>query len=109
MTLLYCDYDRKAAPHVVAWITTCCKRWNWPIEAIRYDKTRRGWHVIVGIRKAIPFPLVIAAQAIFGSDPKRESFNLMRAQELDGLPDYWQKRANVLYVAHHRGVKISHT
>ena len=46
-------------------------------EYIRTDRTRRGWHVIIPAPNLSPCEL-IAAQAILGSDPRRESLNLFR-------------------------------
>lgn len=105
MTLLYCDIDGPLPPKLLPWITQCCRVWGWPIEAVRYDKTRRGWHVVVGVRKRLDFPMVVAAQAIFGSDPKREMFNMMRANAKDVDP-FWLARRNVLYASHSRGITV---
>lgn len=57
----------------------------------------RGQHVYFQIKPAIPASAMVAVQAILGSDPKRETFNLMRALCLDGAPDFWRERWNVLY------------
>lgn len=111
MTLLYLDFDGPLPPKLLPWITQCCKLWRWPLEAVRYDRTKRGWHVIIGVRRRVPFAHVVAAQAIFGSDPKRESFNLMRSQAVRAgrVSSFWARRANVLYGQHSRAVKISNT
>jgi hypothetical protein len=103
---LYLDFDSKAAPTIVARITACCRLWQWPVEAIRFDRTRRGWHVIIGVRKKIAPALIVAAQAILGSDPNREAFNVMRVQQLDKVSPFWRKRFNVLYASHSRGVSL---
>lgn len=45
MTLLYLDIDKARLPaNSLPWITQCCKLWRWPLEAVRYDRTKRGWH-----------------------------------------------------------------
>lgn len=64
-------------------------------------KTKHGWHVLIETRArwaAAPVA-VVAAQAILGSDPKRETFNLMRAVSLKGRPKFWRARHrwNVFY------------
>ena len=71
---------------------------------IRYDRTRRGWHVLI----AIPAPPllaseVVALQAVMGSDRDREAFNLNRARlVMRGLaPRRW--RTNVLFERKLRG------
>lgn len=109
MTLLKLDFDGALPRGFVATLTTFAKLWRWPLEAVRYDRTRRGWHVTVGVRKKIPPPLVVAAQAILGSDPKREAFNVMRVQRLDKVSPFWRARWNVLYSSHSRGVSINGT
>ncbi len=91
---------------MTAFVTECCKRWGWPLRAIRFDRTRRGWHVIVAVHKTVPPPLIVAAQAIWGSDPRREMFNVMRVQNLRAVPKFWQDRFNVLYESHSRGLKL---
>ena len=107
MTLLYCDFDGALPAKLIPWITQCCKLWHWPLEAVRYDRTRHGWHVVVCVRKRIAPPLVVAAQAIFGSDRKREMFNVMRVQQLDQVPAFWRSRFNVLYASHSRGIRVA--
>lgn len=106
-TLLYLDFDGALPLDLVNRITATLAMWRWPIVAIRIDKTRRGYHVVVGIRKrVVNSAMLVAAQAILGSDPKREMFNLMRVQELPSLPKFWQKRWNVLYRSHRHGVGV---
>lgn len=103
MTLLYLDFDGPLPKGLLNWITTCAKLWGWPLEAVRYDKTRRGWHVVVGIKKRLHPAFIVAAQAILGSDPKREAFTLMRVQELGWMTPFWRRRWNVLYAKHRKG------
>ena len=106
VTLLYLDIDTRNVPPLVSRITQCCRLWGWPIEAIRYDRTAHGWHVVVGVRKQIPPPLVVAAQAIFGSDRNREMFNLMRVQQLSKMPAFWRRRWNVIYSSHTHNITV---
>jgi hypothetical protein len=107
MTLLYLDIDGPIPPTLLARITQCCRLLRWPIEAIRYDRTRRGWHVVIGVRRRIAFARVVAAQAILGSDRNRELFNLMRSTAR--VPSFWKSRRNVLYSSHSRGVNFRDT
>lgn len=109
MTTLCLDFDRRIPPKLVPRVTQCCRMWGWPLAAIRYDRTRRGWHVLVTVDGEIDPACIVAAQAILGSDTNREMFNLMRVQELHRMPAYWRDRWNVLYVEHVRGVKITNT
>lgn len=107
MTLLYLDIDGKLPRGLEARIAMMCRHWQWPIEAVRLDKTRRGWHVIIGVRKRLNAVSIVAAQAILGSDPMREMFNLTRARRLRFVGPYWQKRWNVLYDTHTRNVRLA--
>lgn len=106
MTHLLCDFDGPLPDGLLAWITQCCRLWEWPLIAIRYDRTRRGWHVIVTVNRRLTAARTVAAQAIFGSDPRREMFNMMRVQQLHRLPPRWRCRWNVLYAQHSRGVQL---
>lgn len=109
MTLIYLDVDRRTPPPILAFVTECCRRWGWPLEAVRYDRTRRGWHIIVAVRKRVAPALILAAQAMWGSDPRREMFNLSRVQELRRVAPFWRDRWNVLYDSHSRGVQFRNT
>lgn len=106
MTLLYLDIDGPIPKGLIARVTMCCRLWHWTLEAIRVDRTRRGWHVIVSIAQRIRPALIVAAQAILGSDLNREMFNLMRVQCLPEIPKFWRSRWNVLYTTHQRGVEF---
>lgn len=45
---------------------------------IRYDRTARGWHVLIGLPRRLTSGELVALQVLLGSDPKRERFNLYR-------------------------------
>ena len=102
MTLLYLDYDGELPPDLTWRIVRNCSLWGWPIVGVRIDRTRNGWHVIVGVRRRIEPALIVAAQAILGSHDKREAYNLMRVQSLDRVPRFWRARWNVLYSSHRK-------
>lgn len=106
MTLLYLDFDGRLPAQLLDRITACAKLWGWPLEAVRMDRTARGWHVVIGVNKRVAPYYIVAAQAILGSDPHREAFNLMRVQGLADRPAYWRRRWNVLYATHRRGVLL---
>lgn len=100
MTLLYLDFDGAIPNDIVSRITWCARLWQWRVEAIRIDRTRNGFHVVVGVRQKIEPALIVAAQAVLGSDYKREAYNLMRVQSLPRVSPFWRERWNVLY-SHH--------
>ena len=109
MTLLYLDLDGEVPAGFLFRLCHCLRLWAWPVEAIRYDRTAHGWHVVVGVNRRLSPPMIVAAQAILGSDRKREAFNLMRVQQLRQMPAFWRSRFNVLYAKHSRGAKVSRT
>lgn len=48
------------------------------VRALEYAKTRRGWHVVLLLAQGLQPAETVALQAILGSDPGRETFNLAR-------------------------------
>lgn len=60
----------------------------------------RGVHLRITLDRAPMSPFeVVALQAILGSDPVREAYNLVRVRAMmkKGLPAFWCDRWNVLY------------
>ena len=45
---------------------------------VRYDRTNRGWHIIIRVNRDLVPLEVVALQTVLGSDRKREAFNLAR-------------------------------
>jgi hypothetical protein len=73
----YCDYDTKEAPGLGRfWSFT--KITGLKPRVIRYDRTRRGWHVLIAWSKALTPTEQVAIQAALGSDYRRETYNLAR-------------------------------
>jgi hypothetical protein len=60
---------------------------------INYSRTRRGWHVEIGLNKRIGPLEIVALQAVLGSDPRRECLNLMRVMNGGAVDRRW----NILY------------
>lgn len=107
MTHLLLDFDGALPRDLYARVSGSCTRlWGWTVEGMRIDRTRRGWHVVVALRERVAPALVVAAQAILGSDPNREAFNLMRVRRLRTQAAFWRERFNVLYSRHSRGVVL---
>jgi hypothetical protein len=107
VTLLKLDIDGPIPRGFFFRLMHCVKLWQCPIETVRYDRTRHGWHVIVAVDVELSNETIVAAQAILGSDPKREAFNLMRCRYLRLQSKFWRARFNVLYKSHSHGVKIA--
>ena len=75
--LLLCDYDT-ARPPSLARVWRLLGRINVRAHWIAYDRTARGWHLRIQLRRALTSGEIVAAQALLGSDPKRERYNLFR-------------------------------
>lgn len=100
MTLLKVDYDRAQLPgglearigHVVRCMGA---RVEW--YALNRSSSGRGWHLRVKVtRKWAPLR-VVAAQAMLGSDWRREAFNAERVRGLRHAGPLARTRWNVLY------------
>lgn len=65
--------------------------------AVRLDRTRRGWHVLLWLPGRLHIGLVVALQLLLGSDRNRECFNWYRAARWARTPRFWRGRLNVLY------------
>jgi len=90
------DIDNNEAPQIP--IESLCHIAGLSVEWIRWDKTEHGWHVTIQVREKLTLAETIAAQAILGSDRKREMLNLARCISLRKRPSrYWEARANILY------------
>lgn len=61
--------------------------------------TQRGVHREIAFAKTYPPLAIVAIQALLGSDPRREIFNLLRACVLGSAPEFWRQsgRWNTLY------------
>jgi hypothetical protein len=108
MIVLKCDYDTARFPAGV-WqrIGMVSRVHRLRVDYVRIDKTRNGWHVLVGVRGRPVSPVrLVLIQALLGSDWKRELFNSRRALVSRRVPTFWRGRMNVLYTRHHRGVIV---
>ena len=68
-------------------------------DCVCFERTKRGWHVIVYLRTMLEAGEIIALQAILGSDNRREALNLRRAISMRrlGVERFWERRWNILY------------
>jgi hypothetical protein len=101
MTEVMLDYDATPPRDLLARLARVAWYLGRPRPGVvQVARTRRGWHVRAWYRgPAWPPVVIVAVQAILGSDPERELFNLVRALALDGAPAFWRTRWNVLYRA----------
>lgn len=64
-----------------------------------YERTKRGWHVLIKLQQALRHAEMVALQACLGSDRRREALNLMRVLGMRcyGVTPFWARRWNILY------------
>ena len=95
--VLRMDYDGRIPARSYARLVSAL-RWLRlrPLAAV-YRRTARGWHCKVALTRRCQPLVVVALQAILGSDPKREVFNLLRARALPHVPAEWRSRYSVLF------------
>lgn len=66
---------------------------------LRTDRTRRGWHIVIRLTRALLPAECVALQALLGSDDRRECMNLLRVMSIarrDPGP-FWRHRWNLLF------------
>jgi len=97
VTPIKLDYDGEPPGNLLGRIGRLCRFLGVRPGVVEVRRTRRGYHVLFTLRRSLPPLAVVAVQAILGSDAVRESFNLLRALELDRAPAWWRERYNVLY------------
>lgn len=68
---------------------------------VRYDRTRRGWHIVIRVRESLSPLACVALQCVLGSDLEREKFNLGRVMSDAKRPQgkFARARWNILYRA----------
>lgn len=97
-SVLRLDYDRARLPRDSYRRVVAALRWlRLRPLALVYRRTARGWHVKIAVARRCSPLVVVALQAIMGSDPKRETFNLVRARTLPRAPSEWRNRYSVLF------------
>jgi uncharacterized protein YjiS (DUF1127 family) len=90
----FCDYDTVRHAGTIANIFRVARCLRMKPKWIEYRRTVRGWHVTVEWNRKFTPIETVALQAVLGSDPIREMFNLTRV--LAGVAKI-DKRWNVLF------------
>lgn len=97
--ILLLDFDRaRPTPRItpiLARLRVLGLRAKW--SSLR--RTKRGWHMEVGVNFALTTAEQVATQAVLGSDLAREAMNLRRAISLrvHKHSPFWKKRWNILF------------
>lgn len=92
------DYDGELPMDWIGRLAWLCQMMRWRVRATWIRRTRNGWHVGVLLTRR-PTPLkVIAAQAILGSDWRREAYNLMKWRRRWPVGSVQSQLWNVLFV-----------
>lgn len=96
MALIKLDFDKKELPMVR--INYVFKLLRLRLRDVKIYKTRKGWHVKIEIKERIKSPITLTLiQALMGSDYRRETFNMIRAYNLDKKKGAIKEAWNVLY------------
>lgn len=91
-----CDYDvPKAPPLTMLWAVA--RIVNLKPECIRYDRTARGWHVVIDWDRELSPAETVALQAVLGSDIRREALNLSRILSPGAKTKRGAERWNLLF------------
>lgn len=103
--LIYLDIDEKQTPERIEMLNETIRRvssmLHCRLELVAVHDTARGFHAIVNANWSDAKPITpletVCLQLLLGSDPKRETFNFLRARNLGDAPAFWRDRWNVLY------------
>lgn len=73
----------------------CGLRARW----IRFDRTRKGWHIVILLDTSLQEAEAVALEVIMGSDRRRANLDLMRilAVRKNATSPFWKKRTRLLY------------
>lgn len=91
-----CDWDGTVPCDIIARVAFVARVLRVRVVALRVDRTRNGYHGVMHLSRRVSATTLVALQAIFGSDWKRETFNLARVRKLSEHPQ-WQDRWNLLF------------
>lgn len=96
--VLTCDYDGRRPPSIVE-IRSLMNRLGVRVEWLRFDRTRRGWHMIVRLRLTLSPAERICFEALLGSDLHRCALDLMRemAVRRGRFSNFWRRRTSLLF------------
>lgn len=96
--VIMCDYDRPEDFPPVPVMRAIVNRQGYTVRWFRQDRTRRGFHLLVGFRETLTKYERIILQLLFGSDMNREGLNFKRARSLNRFPSSeWELRWNLLF------------
>ena len=94
----YCDYDYWIPRRYVRMVRAVANICGLKVRWMRFDKTRRGWHVVIHWNIALAPAEAVALQFALGSDRRREALNLMRVLSLTRIPSKLKARNwNILF------------
>jgi len=99
LSVVKLDIDRKRFPSVKR-LYQLLDRAGYMLLSLdsRKSPSGNGWHLWLTLDPAPRTPMeVIAIQAVLGSDPFRESMNLLRARKMWRTPGFAKDWFNVLY------------
>jgi hypothetical protein len=103
--VLRVDLDRDRLPARLYQRTVGALRWlRVRPTLLVIERTRRGWHLKIRLSRRMAPASIVALQAILGSDPAREVFNLRRVRALRRCPAELRDRYSVFFRRKREGV-----
>lgn len=91
------DVDDNTSVPTITFINSICRIIGVTPKNYCYQRTRRGWHIIIELMEKLEHAELIAFQCILGDDPMRGALNLMRERNIKGANEFWKSRSNILY------------
>lgn len=97
---LFVDYDTVNEPRIeISRINSAFRAMGIPqgYLAIRYSRSRRGWHIAILLKNELSPTERVTAESILGDDPMRAAMNFARARNEKRMPKFWKQRWNIFY------------
>ena len=96
--MLFIDFDRHNDRRIsIPKINATLRAAGIQYRAIRFSRSRRGWHIAIVLRRMVTAYERIALEAMLGDDPMRVAMNYARAKNFRSAPEYWRQRSDIFY------------
>jgi hypothetical protein len=97
---LFVDYDAVDEPRIaIPRVNSTFRAMGFQkgYTAIRYARSKRGWHLAAIVPYRLSPAERVAAESILGDDPMRAAMNFARSRNADKMPKFWKRRWNIFY------------
>lgn len=93
---LFVDFDFPSKAIAVPTLNSILRITGLHSTAVRYSRSKRGWHVVVLLKEKLTRMERVAMENILGDDPMRGALNFTRARA-NISSRFWRQRWNILY------------